>query len=213
MHLYKDLYYLNFNLWCSLGFRQNFNLVLPDSLEQVKKKKSNNEAVTLNWGLFLKRLYLPFPTATDDPFTVTGGSDGRHADPVGIVNGIHQAASLRGEGSDFTVIPGWHERKTKGRQDQHIILSLQTVALLNHEGNSVVVMEERPNPTNCQESPFPLTPQTDHTWLREMSGLSWICLHGHPTSMERSWNGEEGGRPAPTLPWAAKLVHSTSCWI
>lgn len=58
--------------------------------------------------------YLPFPTATDDPFTVAGGSDGSHSDPMGAVNDIHQPARLGGEGADFPVIPSWHERETKG---------------------------------------------------------------------------------------------------
>lgn len=50
-------------------------------------------------------------------------------------------------------------------------------------------------------------------WGKCVACLSWTCLHEHPAPREGSWNEEEGGRPAPTLPWAAKLVHSTTCWI
>lgn len=57
--------------------------------------------------------YLPFPATADDPFTVTGGGDGGHSDPVGTANGVQQAARLGGEGPDLAIVPRWGERRQR----------------------------------------------------------------------------------------------------
>lgn len=142
------------------------------------------EAVALNRGIFFKRFclqkqYLPFPTAADDPFTVTGGSDGRHSNPVGIVNDIHQPACLWGKGSDFTIIPCWHEKKIIRRQDQYIINTLSAdFALLNHKRESGLGSRggnkgKRPVLHQLPRIIFLFSPdfQTGHTWLRGISGF------------------------------------------
>ena len=116
--IYMQIYIIRISIYDIFqGFIKILIWSWPDSQNRLKKKNQVSDLLsgshTISRAIFKKRFYLPFPTAADDPFTVTGGSDGCHADPVGIVNDVHQPACLGGEGSDFPVIPCWQERKTK----------------------------------------------------------------------------------------------------
>ena len=150
--------------------------------------------------------YLPFSSTADDPFTVAGGGDGGHANPVGIVNNVHQSACLRGEGSDSTIVPCWHEREREGRQDEHTLNPKWDTGC---EG-TVVVMEGRgPSPTHCQESqpPFPWFPKL----VTPPKGNEQLAS-AKPASRCTPPQETEVGRPTPTSPMNCKLAHSTR-WL
>lgn len=55
--------------------------------------------------VFKARNYLPFSSSTNDALAVTGSSNRCHSPAVGIVNDIHFPATLRHEGTDFSIVP------------------------------------------------------------------------------------------------------------